>query len=145
MEKIKSIILFSIKHTKFQPNKFQQEPQIKKSQKARGRLDRRTDGHNILPPRIIYPVVWGCSTAQNFGLSKWSPKRDVDDQITGKRYRETYGQKGVQEYKLDWTPLGSFGPQCGDKYITTPDPQTGNQHKKNTKVLWKIRNTYGRT
>ena len=33
-------------------------------------------------------------------------------------------------YKLDWTPLGSFGPQCGDKYIAMLDSHTGNWYNK---------------
>ena len=37
-------------------------------------------------------------------------------------------------YKLNWTPLGSSGPQCGDTYIAMLDPQTGNEYKyKNCK------------
>ena len=30
--------------------------------------------------------------------------------------------------KIDWTPLGSYVPQCENNFITTLDPYTGNQY-----------------
>ena len=46
---------------------------------------------------------------------------------------QTIGQRDRElerrTYKLNWTPLGSFGPQCGDKRIKTLDPRNGNEYK----------------
>ena len=40
--------------------------------------------------------------------------------------REIERRREGQTYKLDWTPLGSKGPQWVDKFIVTLEPHTGN-------------------
>ena len=40
-------------------------------------------------------------------------------QTDGRKFGQTYGQT----HKLNWTPLGSFGIQCGDKQSFVPYKQ----------------------
>ena len=50
------------------------------------------------------------------------PKSDEEDWMDKQRYRQT----GRHTYKIEWTPMGSFRIQCGDKCISNLEPQTGN-------------------
>ena len=74
-------------------------------------MDGRTDGNIILPLRELEPVAYGRmrwaqlrATRFYFQKAMWK---------TSQRYRETERQT----YKLEWNPLGSFGPQCGDNTL----------------------------
>ena len=52
------------------------------------------------------------------------------ENLCGLPDRETWRQRDIdmdrRNYKLNWTPMGFFGPQYGDKCIATLDSHTGN-------------------
>ena len=64
------------------------------------------------------PWLAASCAACNYGPCEFSPKSDIDDTTDRDTERRTY--------KIDWTPMGSFVPQCGDKGIKTLEPNTGN-------------------
>ena len=73
-----------------------------------GRTDRRTDGHIILPLRGFEPMVCGRMSCAQLRAAQM---------ITKKRRGRLDRKTKIWTYKLNWTPLGSFGPQCGDKLL----------------------------
>ena len=104
-----------------------------KSQKACGQPDGWRDGNIILSLRGFETVTYGCMNCAQLQSTQMINKklcgqrdryteinRDRDTEI--QRYRETDRTK----YILNWTPLGSFRPQCGDKRIVTLDLDTEN-------------------
>ena len=55
--------------------------------------------------------------------------RENDHQKATRTTGHKDGQMDGRTYNIDWTPLGSFGPQCGYKFTATLDPHTGNKYK----------------
>ena len=106
---------------------------IKKLWKDRRRPDRRTD---ILycHPGDFTPWHAAACTARNYGPHGWYPKSNADDRTERQRDRETDGRMDGRTdghmdwrtYKLDWTPLGSFGYQCVDNIPITHEVTKSN-------------------
>ena len=84
--------------------------------KKTGKSPRTTGWTYILycHPRDLSPWPVAAYTEHNYGPHKWSPKSDTDDWEKTRIDREKERQRDGWTYKLDWTPLGSFRPQCGD-------------------------------
>ena len=82
---------------------------------------------------ILYSVTWGnlnpfpvdvCDVHNDRSRALIAKKRRV--QLYIETEIDTERQRDRETYKLDWTPIGSFGPQCGDKvYIISPHTLSG--------------------
>ena len=69
-------------------------------------------------------------------------KSDAENQRDVNTDRQRYSQT----YKIDWNPLGSFGTQCGNKFIAMLDNHTwNNNNEKISKGPWMTRRVNGRT
>ena len=76
--------------------------------------DDRTGGHIIPSLRGFDPVACGRMRCTQLWAARMITKKRRG-RLDRETVRHTDGQRDGQTYKLDWTPLGSFGPQCWDK------------------------------
>ena len=106
-----SVTALSVKVVYLQNRKIPMDNQTER------RIYRQTYAHTILPLREVDGMAFS-----RMRCAQLRPTRIIDKKRCGRPEKHTY----IRAYKLDWTPLGSFGTQCGYECIATLDPHTVN-------------------